>query len=115
MSSGARRVKLALWDSNPPSEFLIQYARGALYDGRCGGRRHGHRLRGLRFRGRRRGCRRGLHVRVRLSEVLLANAGEHGHWRLLEGPSTRPRLIYSSGVVGSFGERDGGADVAEVT
>ena len=48
-------------------------------------------------------------------EVLLANAGEHGHWRLLEGPSTRPRLIYSSGLVGSFGERDGGADVAEVT
>ena len=34
---------------------------------------------------------------------------------LLEGPSTRPRLIYSSGLVGSFGERDGGADVAEVT
>ena len=52
---------------------------------------------------------------LRLSEVLLANAGEHGHWRLLEGPSTRPRLIYSSGLVGSFGERDGGADVAEVT
>ena len=48
-------------------------------------------------------------AQTRLSEVLLAYAGEHGHWRLREGPSTRPRLIYSSGLVGSFGGHEGGA------